>query len=142
MEHNDSHKFESGFVSVRIPESNSVMLGPLAGMKLGIWVAHGEGKFRFPTQWPDDQIALRYNYKSYPGNPNGSPGAVAGIVSADGRHLAMMPHLERAISPGSAPSTPTAGATTSSHPGSPPSSTPAAGLRKTADLYGRTTVRP
>ena len=99
MEHNDSHKFESGFVSVRIPESNSVMLGPLAGMKLGIWVAHGEGKFRFPTQWPDDQIALRYNYKSYPGNPNGSPGAVAGIVSADGRHLAMMPHLERAIFP-------------------------------------------
>lgn len=99
MEHNDSHKFESGFVSVKIPESNSVMLGSLAGMKLGIWIAHGEGKFRFPTQLPEDQIALRYNYKAYPGNPNGSPGAVAGIVSADGRHLAMMPHLERAIFP-------------------------------------------
>lgn len=99
MEHNDSHKFESGFVSVKVPESNSIMLGPLAGMKLGIWVAHGEGKFRFPVTLPEDQIALRYTYKSYPGNPNGSPGAVAGIVSADGRHLAMMPHLERAIFP-------------------------------------------
>lgn len=99
MIHNDSHKFESGFVSVKIPESNSIMLGPLAGMKLGIWVAHGEGKFRFPDTMPEDQIALRYTYKAYPGNPNGSPGAVAGIVSADGRHLAMMPHLERAIFP-------------------------------------------
>lgn len=99
MEHNDSHKFESGFVSVRVPESNSIMLGSLAGMKLGIWVAHGEGKFRFPQALPEDQIALRYTYKSYPGNPNGSPGAIAGIVSADGRHLAMMPHLERAIFP-------------------------------------------
>lgn len=99
MEHNDSHKFESNFISVKIPESNSIMLGALAGMKLGIWVAHGEGKFKFPTSIPEDQIALRYTYKAYPGNPNGSPGAIAGIVSADGRHLAMMPHLERAIFP-------------------------------------------
>ena len=47
----------------------------------------------------DYNVALRYNYTAYPGNPNGSRGAVAGLCSADGRHLAMMPHLERAIFP-------------------------------------------
>ena len=99
MEHNISHKFESQFVGVTIPENNSVMFAPMAGLKLGIWVAHGEGKFNLPMAMTDYNVALRYNYSSYPGNPNGSRGAVAGICSADGRHLAMMPHLERAIFP-------------------------------------------
>lgn len=99
MEHNISHKFESQFVGVTIPENNSVMFGPLAGLKTGIWVAHGEGKFNLPMPLDNYNVALRYNYSSYPGNPNGSRGAVAGLCSPDGRHLAMMPHLERAIFP-------------------------------------------
>ena len=99
MEHNDSHKFESQFLGVTVPENNSVMFGPLSGMKTGIWVAHGEGKFVLPMPMENYNVVARYSYSSYPGNPNGSRGAVAGICSADGRHLAMMPHLERAIFP-------------------------------------------
>ena len=99
MLHNDSHKFESQFVGVTIPENNSVMFGSLSGSKLGIWVAHGEGKFYMPEASDKYNVVLQYSYKSYPANPNGSPRAVAGLASADGRHLAMMPHLERAIFP-------------------------------------------
>ena len=99
MEHNRSHKFESNFLGLTIPSNPSVMLGSLEGMRLGIWVAHGEGKFNLPGSLSDYNIVARYSYKAYPGNPNGSVGAVAGICSADGRHLAMMPHLERAIFP-------------------------------------------
>lgn len=99
MEHNISHKFESQFVGVNIPENNSVMFGPLSGLKSGIWVAHGEGRFHLPMPMDQYNVVLKYNYASYPGNPNGSRGAVAGIASPDGRHLAMMPHLERAIFP-------------------------------------------
>lgn len=99
MCHNNSHKFESAFVNVDIPKNNSVMLSSLSGMRLGIWVAHGEGKFALPMSKKDYNIGLRYSYSGYPGNPNGSKYDVAGIYSADGRHLAMMPHLERAIFP-------------------------------------------
>lgn len=99
MEHNISHKFESNFVGVTIPKNNSVMFGNLSGSKLGIWVAHGEGRFSLPGGVGNYNVVLKYNYKEYPANPNGSPGAVAGLCSNDGRHLAMMPHLERAIFP-------------------------------------------
>lgn len=99
MEHNDSHKFESQFVGLTIPENNSVMLGGLAGSKLGVWVAHGEGKFNMPLPLDKYNIVAKYNYASYPGNPNGSRASVAGVCSPDGRHLAMMPHPERAIFP-------------------------------------------
>ena len=99
MLHNDSHKFESEFVGLTIPMNRSVMFGSLSGNKLGIWVAHGEGKFSLP--YPEDKynVIAKYTYDEYPGNPNGSDYSVAGICSADGRHLAMMPHLERAIFP-------------------------------------------
>jgi len=99
MLHNDSHKFESGFVGVTIPRNESVMLGSLSGNKLGIWVAHGEGKFHLPEPESHYHIVAKYSYSGYPANPNGSDYDVAGICSADGRHLAMMPHLERAIFP-------------------------------------------
>lgn len=99
MTHNDSHKFESSFVNLSIPDNNSVMLGNLSGSRLGIWVAHGEGKFVFPTSSNGYHVVAQYSYKSYPGNPNGSVRGIAGIASKDGRHLAMMPHLERAIFP-------------------------------------------
>jgi phosphoribosylformylglycinamidine synthase len=99
MRHNDSHKFESGFLSIVIPENHSVMFGSLSGSKLGIWVAHGEGKFELPAAESDYHIAAKYAYGEYPGNPNGSKYNVAALASADGRHLAMMPHLERAVFP-------------------------------------------
>lgn len=99
MLHNDSHKFESAFLTVDIPPNNSIMLSSLAESRLGIWIAHGEGKFSLPMNEEAYHIALKYSYTAYPGNPNGSDYAVAGICSADGRHLAMMPHLERSIYP-------------------------------------------
>lgn len=99
MLHNDSHKFESEFLGLTIPENNSVMLGSLSGSKLGIWVAHGEGKFSLPEGEENYHIIAKYSYDTYPGNPNGSDYSVAGICSKDGRHLAMMPHLERSIFP-------------------------------------------
>ena len=99
MVHNDSHKFESNFITLDIPKNHSVMFGSLSGSKLGIWVAHGEGKFDFPYEEKDYHIVAKYNYDGYPANPNGSPWAVAGVCSQDGRHLAMMPHLERAMFP-------------------------------------------
>lgn len=99
MLHNVSHKFESEFISLAIPENNSVMFGSLSGSKLGIWVAHGEGRFSLPYEESRYNVVAKYNYSGYPGNPNGSDYDIAGIASADGRHLAMMPHLERAIFP-------------------------------------------
>ena len=99
MQHNDSHKFESAYLGVTVPTNRSVMFGSLSGDRLGIWVAHGEGKFSLPQPEDDYNVVLKYTYETYPGNPNGSDYAVAGICSADGRHLAMMPHLERAFYP-------------------------------------------
>ena len=99
MLHNDSHKFESEFISLSIPQNNSVMFGSLSGSKLGLWVAHGEGKFHLPEPESAYNVIAKYNYAGYPANPNGSDYNVAGICSADGRHLCMMPHLERAFFP-------------------------------------------
>ncbi len=96
---NDSHKFESAFLNVLIRKNNSVMLRSLAGSRLGIWVAHGEGKFHFPYAENRYCIPMKYAYDEYPGNPNGSAFSAAGLCSADGRHLVMMPHLERSIFP-------------------------------------------
>lgn len=97
--HNRSHKFESSFVTLDIPQNGSVMLGSLSGARIGVWVAHGEGRFDFPYEEARYRIAARYSYDSYPANPNGSQWGVAALTSADGRHLAMMPHPERSIFP-------------------------------------------
>ncbi|SMD45318.1 phosphoribosylformylglycinamidine synthase [Aquiflexum balticum DSM 16537] len=99
MLHNASHKFESIFVNVNIPENNTVMFKSLAGQRLGVWVAHGEGKFQLPKPKDTYHIGMTYSYEAYPGNPNGSDYAVAGIASEDGRHLAIMPHIERSLKP-------------------------------------------
>lgn len=99
LTHNVSQKFESAYLGLAIPQNDSVMLGSLSGNKLGIWVAHGEGRFYLPEPEDHYNIVAKYNYAEYPGNPNGSDYNVAGICSADGRHLAMMPHPERAIFP-------------------------------------------
>lgn len=92
MEHNISHKFESQFVGLTVPANNSVMFGSLSGYKLGIWVAHGEGRFNLPGALSDYNVIAKFNYASYPANPNGSRGAVArsgfGRRTSRGHHAA------------------------------------------------------
>ncbi|MCB0706988.1 MAG: phosphoribosylformylglycinamidine synthase [Saprospiraceae bacterium] len=99
MDYNDSHKHESGFTSVRIAENNSVMLSSLSGSTLGVWISHGEGKFNFPLAEDQYNIVAKYGYDGYPANPNGSQYNTAMMASADGRHLVMMPHIERSMFP-------------------------------------------
>ncbi len=99
MQHNLSGKFESAFVDVTIPENNSVMFGALSGSRLGVWLAHGEGRFALEGTGKENQIGCAFSYSGYPGNPNGSDFDAAAVYSADGRHFAIMPHLERTIFP-------------------------------------------
>lgn len=99
MHHNLSGKFESKFLDVAIPQNDSIMLGNLSGSKLGVWIAHGEGRFELSEEESDYAICLKYAHEGYPGNPNGSDYNVAGVHSPDGRHLAMMPHPERSMFP-------------------------------------------
>jgi phosphoribosylformylglycinamidine synthase len=97
LHHNDSHKHESVFTSVKIQDNNSVMLSSLVGSTLGIWVSHGEGKFNLPLEEDQYNIVGKYGYDTYPANPNGSDYNVAMLSSKDGRHLVTMPHFERSI---------------------------------------------
>ncbi|WP_159800294.1 phosphoribosylformylglycinamidine synthase [Flavobacterium sp. MK4S-17] len=97
MLHNDSHKHESGFTSVTVGENNSVMLGSLSGSTLGVWISHGEGKFNLPYKENQYNIVAKYAYNGYPANPNGSHFDIAMMASNDGRHLVMMPHIERSM---------------------------------------------
>jgi phosphoribosylformylglycinamidine synthase len=99
MHHNSSGKFESMFLNVTIPDNNSVMLNTLAGTRLGVWVAHGEGRFMLPEEQEKYQIAAVYSYQEYPGTPGKSTHSVAALCSKDGRHLAIMPHIERSLFP-------------------------------------------
>ncbi len=99
MSHNASGKFESAFLNVEIKKNNSIMLKSLAGSKLGIWVAHGEGMFNLPKGESEYHIPMKYSKSSYPANPNGSDFDTAALCSEDGRHLVMMPHLERSTNP-------------------------------------------
>lgn len=99
MQFNASGKYESSFVSLLVPENDSVMLKSLAGFKLGVWSSHKQGRFELSGSETKYNVAAKYLYDEYPGNPNGSDYSAAAVCSADGRHLAMMPHLERAIFP-------------------------------------------
>ena len=99
MKHNDSHKHETGFVSVTIPENNSVMLSTLAGSTLGVWISNGEGKFYLPLEEKDYNIVGKYTYEGYPANPNGSDYQAAMLCDKSGRHLVTMPHIERSVFP-------------------------------------------
>ncbi len=99
MTWNDSNKYECSFLGIDILENHSVMLKGLAGSTLGIWVAHGEGKFNFPGPEKDYHIPAKFHYSAYPGNPNGSDYDAACLASPDGRHLAIMPHLEDSVLP-------------------------------------------
>jgi phosphoribosylformylglycinamidine synthase len=97
MKHNESGKFESCFVAVNIGETASIMMQPLVGSRLGIWVAHGEGRFSLKQARSEYDIPMTYVSEEYPTNPNGSDYRAAAVSSSDGRHLAIMPHLERAM---------------------------------------------
>uniref|UniRef100_A0A8B9HZA3 Phosphoribosylformylglycinamidine synthase n=1 Tax=Astyanax mexicanus TaxID=7994 RepID=A0A8B9HZA3_ASTMX len=109
LTHNKSGRFESRFVSVGILPSPAVMLKGMEGSALGVWVAHGEGLMQFRCPEAQDRLIsaslapVRYiddsgvPTETYPMNPNGSAQGIAGICSPDGRHLAMMPHPERAV---------------------------------------------
>lgn len=97
MLHNDSKKHESGFTSLTIQENNSIMLSSLAGSTLGVWVSHGEGKFQLPYSEDKYNIIAKYAYASYPANPNGSDYNTAMLCDETGRHLVMMPHIERSL---------------------------------------------
>jgi phosphoribosylformylglycinamidine synthase len=97
MLHNASHKHESIFTSLTIPENNSVMLGTLAGSTLGVWVSHGEGRFHLPLEESKYRIVAKYAYETYPASPNGSDYNTAMLCDETGRHLVMMPHIERSL---------------------------------------------
>jgi phosphoribosylformylglycinamidine synthase len=99
MHHNNSHKHESIFTSVKVQENNSVMLSSLAGSTLGVWVSHGEGKFNLPLGEESYNIVAKYGYEGYPANPNGSDYNTAMMCDVTGRHLVMMPHIERSTFP-------------------------------------------
>ena len=99
MLRNISGRFESTFLSVTVQQTNSVFLKDLVGTKLGIWVAHGEGRFSLPGDREEFNIPIVYSSSRYPMCPNGADFSAAAISSLDGRHLAIMPHLERSIFP-------------------------------------------
>lgn len=107
--HNDSGKFESRFSSVKILSSPAIMFKGMSESSMGVWIAHGEGRFHFPDPSIKGMVLeknlapLRFVNdtnevtEAYPFNPNGSPDGIAALCSDDGRHLAMMPHPERAF---------------------------------------------
>ena len=99
MHHNTSQKHESGFTSVKIQKNNSVMLSSLEGATVGVWISHGEGKFKLPYTEDKYNIVGKFGYDSYPANPNGSDFSTAMMCDKTGRHLVMMPHIERSIFP-------------------------------------------
>ncbi|WP_430400896.1 phosphoribosylformylglycinamidine synthase [Flavobacterium sp.] len=99
MLHNNSNKHESIFTSVTVQKNNSVMLSTLEGATLGVWVSHGEGKFNLPYSEDKYNIVGKYAYEDYPANPNGSDYNTAMMCDTTGRHLVMMPHIERSTFP-------------------------------------------
>jgi len=97
MLHNESGKHESIFTSLTVAENNSVMLSTLAGSTLGVWVSHGEGRFSLPYTEDQYKIVAKYAYETYPASPNGSDYNTAMMCDESGRHLVMMPHIERSL---------------------------------------------
>ena len=105
--HNSSGRFESRWSTIKISPSPSVLLREMEGSVFGVWVAHGEGRLYCPKEGQLEDIEKRnlapiryvddfgFPTMVYPNNPNGSLNGIASLVSADGRHLAMMPHPER-----------------------------------------------
>jgi len=101
---NRSRQFEARLSQVEIVESPSIFLTGMAGSRLPVATAHGEGRAVFADEYrADAPVAVRYvdghgrPAERYPDNPNGSPGGVTGLCSADGRVTILMPHPERML---------------------------------------------
>ncbi|MEZ5549879.1 MAG: phosphoribosylformylglycinamidine synthase [Pseudomonadales bacterium] len=106
---NRSEQFEGRTVLVRVNATQSPWLADMAGSVLPVAVAHGEGRTEFDSTeaerafWQSDQAGLQYVdnghqvTERYPANPNGAGSGLAGVLAAQGRVLAMMPHPERVV---------------------------------------------
>jgi phosphoribosylformylglycinamidine synthase len=101
---NRSEQFEARLVMVEITQSPSILFHGMAGSRMPIVTAHGEGLAQFESGSLDKAlVAMRYvNNKGerserYPYNPSGSPGGITGVTTADGRFTIVMPHPERAF---------------------------------------------
>jgi len=102
---NRSEQFEGRLAMVEVLDSPSLFFAGMAGSRLPIAVAHGEGYADFSQRGSSERVqrALRFvdhhgrATEAYPFNPNGSPGGLAGITTADGRFTALMPHPERVV---------------------------------------------
>jgi len=100
---NRSEQFEARFVMVEVLESPSILLAGMAGSRMPICTAHGEGRAQFASRKDQDSalIALRFVdhrgavTETYPLNPNGSPAGITGLTTPDGRFTIVMPHPER-----------------------------------------------
>ena len=109
--HNESGRFESRWTTVKVQDSPAIMLAGMSELTFGIHLDHGEGKLHFPDSAVRDKVLAQKQVpmlyvddsarptEQYPFNPNGSADGFAALCSADGRHLAMMPHPERAFLP-------------------------------------------
>lgn len=109
--HNLSGRFESRWATVKVQNSRAMMLQGMEGLTFGIHVDHGEGLLHFPDPSILDMVKTGgqtplvfvddsgVSTEAYPFNPNGSVEGLAGLCSADGRHLALMPHPERCFLP-------------------------------------------
>ncbi|MER1968667.1 phosphoribosylformylglycinamidine synthase [Castellaniella sp. GW247-6E4] len=100
---NVSEKYESRLSLVEVLDSPSIFLAGMAGARIPIAVAHGEGYANFSQQGDASRVAEALAYvdnrgartERYPANPNGSPAGLAGVTTADGRFTILMPHPER-----------------------------------------------
>ncbi|PAT38062.1 phosphoribosylformylglycinamidine synthase [Vandammella animalimorsus] len=100
---NRSERYEARLVQALVPDSPSLFFAGMAGSRLPIVVAHGEGFANFGQRGNASAAIAALHYadhlgqptEQYPLNPNGSPGGLAAVTTADGRFTAMMPHPER-----------------------------------------------
>ncbi|HWA39368.1 MAG TPA: phosphoribosylformylglycinamidine synthase, partial [Burkholderiales bacterium] len=100
---NRSEQFEARLVLVEIPESPSIFFRGMAGSRIPIATAHGEGRALFdaPADLKEAIVAMRYvdnrgrASETYPYNPSGSPQGITGVTTKDGRFTVVMPHPER-----------------------------------------------
>lgn len=99
LHHNAHGRFECRFTSVTIQKNHSVMLGNFEGQTLGIWSAHGEGKFNLPYAEDQYHVVGKFGYDLFPANPNSSDYNIAMLADKTGRHLVTMPHFERSTFP-------------------------------------------
>jgi phosphoribosylformylglycinamidine synthase len=100
---NRSEQFEARYVMAEVPQSSSIFFAGMAGSRMPVAVAHGEGRAMFDSDAAKARAAVCLRFvdhrgaptEIYPLNPNGSPGGITGVTNADGRYTILMPHPER-----------------------------------------------